>query len=85
VAPVARTWRDRCAPQPRRLRQLGQVSNTINRCVIAPNWNHLKFNSDGSLDVYIQNKQPISSGPANWLPAPAAPFILFLPGLLAQA
>jgi hypothetical protein len=34
----------------------------------------LKFNSDGSLTLYIQNKRPDADKVSNWLPAPAAKF-----------
>ena len=59
--------------------KLGLVKNPIDRYVIAPNWNDIKYNSDGSLDIYIQHKAPTSSKKkANWLPAPDGPFVLLL-------
>jgi hypothetical protein len=36
----------------------------------------LKYNADGSLDLYIQNEQPAGGKEANWLPAPEGPFSL---------
>ncbi len=37
----------------------------------------LKYNADGSLDVYIQHKTPSRDKQANWLPAPdAGPYML---------
>ncbi len=38
----------------------------------------LKYNSDGSLDLYFAHDQPPSAPQSNWLPAPAAPFILMM-------
>jgi hypothetical protein len=49
------------------------VDNPINRYTIGDRSN-LKYNDDGSLDVYIQNEQPASDKEANWLPAPKGPF-----------
>jgi uncharacterized protein DUF1214 len=34
----------------------------------------LKYNPDGSLDIYLQSENPGSEKEANWLPAPNGPF-----------
>lgn len=46
-----------------------QVANPINRFAIGDR-DPLKFNSDGSLDIYIQNQNPGPDKESNWLPAP---------------
>ena len=46
-----------------------QAANAINRFAIS-SWMPLKTNSDGSLDIYLQNENPGSDKEANWLPAP---------------
>ena len=46
-----------------------QVANSINRFAIGDR-DALKFNGDGSLDLYIQNQNPGSDKESNWLPAP---------------
>ncbi len=38
----------------------------------------LKFNADGSLDIYLQHASPGASKESNWLPAPAEPFNISL-------
>jgi len=49
------------------------VPNPIGRYAIGDR-NNLKFNSDGSLDIYIQHERPEAEKESNWLPAPAEEF-----------
>ena len=51
------------------------VDNPINRYDIA-DWMPLKYNEDGSLDVYIQKDSPGGEMESNWLPAAAGDFSL---------
>ena len=53
------------------------VANPINRYNIAA-WMPLKYNADGSLDVYIQRDSPGKDKESNWLPAPPEPFSMSL-------
>ena len=53
------------------------VANPLNKYTVSPR-NALKYNPDGSLDVYVQNQSPGAEWEANWLPAPADRFILML-------
>jgi DNA sulfur modification protein DndE len=53
------------------------VANPINRYSINSS-THLKYNKDGSLDVYVQHDSPGKNKEMNWLPAPTGPFILML-------
>jgi hypothetical protein len=46
-----------------------QVANPLNRFALGDR-DPLKFNGDGSLDLYIQHQNPESQKEANWLPAP---------------
>ena len=46
------------------------VPNKINRYNLAA-WMPLKFNADGSLDIYIQSESPGADKETNWLPTPA--------------
>jgi hypothetical protein len=52
-----------------------QVPNALNRFAIGDR-DPLTFNSDGSLDLYIQNASPGADKEVNWLPAPATEFNL---------
>ena len=49
-------------------------ANQINRYTISDRTPGVQYNSDGSLDILIQNSAPANT--ANWLPAPAAPFYI---------
>lgn len=57
--------------------QLFLTKNAINRYSIGDRTKGLRFNSDGSLDIWIGRTHPGQNRAANWLPAPeSGPFSL---------
>jgi hypothetical protein len=48
-----------------------QVANPLNRFAIGDR-DALKFNADGSLDLYVQHENPCPDKESNWLPGPAS-------------
>jgi hypothetical protein len=53
------------------------VENPLNRYTLSQR-NKLKYNPDGSVDLYLQASNPGSDKESNWLPAPQGPFVLML-------
>jgi hypothetical protein len=60
------------------------VDNPINRYAIGPYSSELKNNTDGSLDIYIQNTNPGADKESNWLPASDADFKVIIRLYLPQ-
>jgi hypothetical protein len=55
------------------------VPNEVKRYSLGTKNKTLKYNSDGSLTIYVQADSPAEAQRANWLPAPkSADFVLFL-------
>jgi hypothetical protein len=54
------------------------AENPINRYSISQHTEGLKYNPDGSLDIYIQHASPGTEKESNWLPAPSGEFNLVL-------
>lgn len=59
------------------------ADNPLNRYAIGDRTPGLVTNPDGSLDIWIGSERP-PTGDANWLPAPAAPFALFMRAYLGK-
>ena len=53
------------------------VENALGRYTLSAR-DTLKFNGDGSLDLYLQRYPPGADKESNWLPAPEGKFILML-------
>jgi hypothetical protein len=53
------------------------VEDRLNRYTLSPR-NALKYNRDGSVDLYLQNESPGKMKESNWLPAPKGKFVLML-------
>jgi hypothetical protein len=58
--------------------------NPLNRYAIGDRTPGLKANPDGSLDIWIGNASPGPEREGNWLPAPTAPFALFMRAYLPK-
>ena len=54
------------------------VDNSLNRYSISDRTQGIKYNADGSLDVFIQRDTPSSNNVSNWLPAPVDEFSLLM-------
>jgi hypothetical protein len=52
------------------------VDNPIDRYAIGDRSPGLKYNKDGSLDIYIQHDSPGADKESNWLPSPSGDFSL---------
>jgi hypothetical protein len=53
------------------------VANPLNRYTLSQR-NKLKFNPDGSVDLYLQADNPGKDKESNWLPAPTDRFVLMM-------
>jgi hypothetical protein len=52
--------------------------NAINRFALGTKNKSLKYNSDGSLTIYLGTKSPGTAKEPNWIPAPAGDFSIWL-------
>ena len=55
------------------------MANPINRYLLnSPMLPQFKKDADGGTTFYVQHDSPGADKEANWLPAPADPFIIFM-------
>lgn len=60
------------------------TDNPLNRYAIGDRTQGLVMGADGSLDIWIGHQDPGPERRANWLPAPAGPFALFMRAYLPK-
>ncbi|WP_374575688.1 DUF1254 domain-containing protein [Phenylobacterium sp.] len=60
------------------------AENPLGRFAIGDRTEGLTYNDDGSLDIWIGHEDPGEAKRSNWLPAPAAPFALFMRAYLPK-
>ncbi|MBP7704032.1 MAG: DUF1254 domain-containing protein [Caulobacter sp.] len=65
-------------------RQFFFTDNPLGRYAIGDRTPGLKWNDDGSLDLWMGHENPGPDRESNWLPAPAGPFALFMRGYLPK-
>jgi hypothetical protein len=63
------------------------IANPINRFAVGDRTPGLKYNSNGSLDIWVSSGQPSAArgGVSNWLPAPATTFTLVMRAYIPRA
>ena len=74
MPPVGAFWSTTMYDLEKRL----MVANPIKRYSIGDRTPGLKYDMDGSLDIYIQHQAPSEDKESNWLPAPNAPFYMLM-------
>ncbi len=60
------------------------VENELDRYALSDRNPNLTFNEDGSLDLFVQNREPAENQKTNWIPAPNDEFTLTLRTYLPQ-
>ena len=65
-------------------RQFYFTDNPLGRYAIGDRTAGLKWNGDGSLDLWIGHESPGHERESNWLPAPAGPFAMFMRAYLPK-